>query len=439
MRRIRIATGAAVLGGVVIMGAGVRWYTATRNPDIHIPAVTLPNPNAFDLYLKAGEKLAQNDDVSLAIDSPKNRKRTFTLAEKEALIAQNAEALSLVQEGLKLPYVEPRKLDPNALFPYYAKFRATSRLIRLEGDMLGERGDYPGSMNAYLDGIQYGQQTSRGGALISRLVSIACQAIDRRPVWNAMEKWDAATLKAGAKRMETITSSHVPFSENLTTEKYFGQNAMSVYFNDTDEMAKMLRYLDHANGSDAEDSSQVAITSLERLRVQGMYMIWPKKRVFDTYTSYMDSMIAKAGMPYAQGKTLPVTPKDPINGLLMPVFEQARIKDVESSETQNGLLTLTLAIRAYQAEHNGASPATLAELCPVYLSRIPDDPFALAVSTPFQYHRTEKGYVLYSIGPDGVDNHGEPIEDTTRDKDNINRYVVNENSKGDVLAGINIY
>jgi hypothetical protein len=439
-RHTQFAVRTAALGGLIIIGAGVRWYTATRNPQVHIPAVTLPNPNAYDLYVKAGEKLVRKDDIDRTSSKPNpDGMKPLTLTEREKLIADNAEILSLLRAGLKLPYLEPAQTDPNAPTPHWAKFRASARLLKAAGDVQNERGDTLSAMNTYVDGVAIGQQISRGGPLIARLVAIACQAIDRKPIWSALEKWDAATLKAGAKRMEAVTNSHVPFGETMTAEKYFGQRSMALGFQSDDEMAKTLRSLDSGNddGMDLNDDSDPPISALERLRVQGLYMAWPKQKIYNNYTAYMDAMIAQSALPYAQVKAGPTLPADPINGILLPIFDKARFKNTASSETQNALLTITLALRAYQAEHGGAFPATLAELCPTYLNRLPDDPFALTVGTPFRYYRTAKGYVLYSIGPDGVDNHGEPIIDRTDPKNP--RYFVETDSKGDILAGTNIY
>jgi hypothetical protein len=54
---------------------------------------------------------------------------------------------------------------------------------------------------------------------------------------------------------------------------------------------------------------------------------------------------------------------------------------------------------------NGSLPKILDELKPQFLSTIPKD---LKVAGPLKYHRTENGYVLYSVGQDGVDNGGVP-------------------------------
>ena len=66
------------------------------------------------------------------------------------------------------------------------------------------------------------------------------------------------------------------------------------------------------------------------------------------------------------------------------------------------LLMIDLALRAYQADHRDY-PAKLESLTPQYLTEVPLDPFS---GKSFVYRPSEKDFVLYSVGGDGVDNGG---------------------------------
>ncbi len=70
------------------------------------------------------------------------------------------------------------------------------------------------------------------------------------------------------------------------------------------------------------------------------------------------------------------------------------------------LLICELAVERYRLER-GSEPATLTDLAPDYLPSVPVDPCS---SRPLCYHRTPSGHLLYSVGPDGVDDGGEPME-----------------------------
>ena len=80
----------------------------------------------------------------------------------------------------------------------------------------------------------------------------------------------------------------------------------------------------------------------------------------------------------------------------------------------------------------------MAELTPKYLPAPALDPFSLG--KPLLYRRNGSGYVLYSIGPDGKDDGGRPIDSKTPGSSNPNeRYFIKPESVGDVVAGTNIW
>jgi hypothetical protein len=66
------------------------------------------------------------------------------------------------------------------------------------------------------------------------------------------------------------------------------------------------------------------------------------------------------------------------------------------------LLIVELALRSYRCDH-GSQPEKLTQLVPEYLKRIPADPFT---GNPLVYHPTGTNWVLYSFGPDRVDDGG---------------------------------
>ena len=66
-------------------------------------------------------------------------------------------------------------------------------------------------------------------------------------------------------------------------------------------------------------------------------------------------------------------------------------------------LALTaLAVESFRNETRRL-PEYLEELAPKYFEEVPEDPFT---GSELKYRRTEKGYVVYSVGPDRQDNGG---------------------------------
>jgi len=62
-----------------------------------------------------------------------------------------------------------------------------------------------------------------------------------------------------------------------------------------------------------------------------------------------------------------------------------------------------VAVERYRRAHGGEIPASLASLVPDYLPALPRDPMD---NQPLRFKKLPRGYVVYSIGADGVDNGG---------------------------------
>jgi hypothetical protein len=88
-------------------------------------------------------------------------------------------------------------------------------------------------------------------------------------------------------------------------------------------------------------------------------------------------------------------------GLTAPaVFKLQEAADRYEQGERN--LRVAFALAAYRVDHK-SYPRTLNELAPKYLDMIPDDLFT---GQPLTYHPIENGYLLYSLGPNGMDDDG---------------------------------
>jgi hypothetical protein len=74
----------------------------------------------------------------------------------------------------------------------------------------------------------------------------------------------------------------------------------------------------------------------------------------------------------------------------------------DRTNTNLELIRVAAALAIFRAEH-GMYPAKLNELLPGMLKRLPVDHYD---AKPFVYRRTDDGYLLYSVGDNGVDDLG---------------------------------
>lgn len=89
---------------------------------------------------------------------------------------------------------------------------------------------------------------------------------------------------------------------------------------------------------------------------------------------------------------------------IIPAKLKAQQKDA-AILSKLSLLSVELALRCHQAEH-GKPPAQLKGLTPEFLKDIPLDPFK---GKPLVYRPKGTNWVLYSVGPDRVDDGGVPV------------------------------
>jgi hypothetical protein len=217
----------------------------------------------------------------------------------------------------------------------------------------------------------------------------------------------------------------------LVTEKSSSQAVLHNLFQQPNWRASIKTF---AQSSANTKGAALAWTDQQEAEVQQL----DGRTVLADHAAYLDQLIQAARSPYAERVKDPSPPADIVARLLSPDTSHQRVKFV-NSEAQNKLLIVALALRAYRVEH-GSYPAKLSALIPTYLSSLPGDPFA--ASGPLRYKPSSPGYIMYSVGPDGKDDGGKPILDSSQPAPEIaglsdRRYLVTEDSTGDVVGGVN--
>jgi hypothetical protein len=98
--------------------------------------------------------------------------------------------------------------------------------------------------------------------------------------------------------------------------------------------------------------------------------------------------------------------------LLVPALDKAQ-NAAERVEQAQRNLHVAFALVAYQRDQ-GHYPTKVEDLAPHYLAKVPDDLFS---GKPLIYQAEGKGFLLYSVGPNGVDDGGHGVEDEPRGDD----------------------
>ena len=389
------------------------------------PAVIL-SANAFPMYEAAGKKIVRKDDIAAMSDV--KSKRIFTIAERAKLVAENAAPLAEFRRGFGKAYRSPPIRSASQLLPYYADFRNAARLMRLESDVKLARGDAAGAASSGMDALQFGRQIGSGSPLIGGLVSIACQAIGGRGVWKSADSLNAPQAKAAARRLEKLLSAGTSYAQILEEERFASQAALLEMFRKPEAMMTDWQKDNPKEAAQDGDDAQ-----LSGVAFRFLFFYYGKQNILNHLNATFDRAIAQAKKSYAADHAPLPQPGDPVTAEFLPVIDGPRLRFV-TGDAHNALLLTTLALRAYHQER-GDYPPSLAALVPVYLTRLPDDPFARV--GPLGYIARSDSYQLYSVGPDGSDDRGKPIDNPGKQEKERRRTFAD--SKGDIVAGTNVY
>lgn len=112
-----------------------------------------------------------------------------------------------------------------------------------------------------------------------------------------------------------------------------------------------------------------------------------------------ESLKKVAGIP--EGIDSPSLAAKILVSMAMPRYNP--ITRYYTSLSELNILITAGAMKLYKLK-NDKIPDSLQELIPIYLSKLPEDPFN--DFKPLKYEKRNKGWVVYSFGPDKQDNHG---------------------------------
>jgi len=112
--------------------------------------------------------------------------------------------------------------------------------------------------------------------------------------------------------------------------------------------------------------------------------------------------------PAARGKLL----GDALVSCLIPAMWKIQQSGDRCEQGQRNL-HIAFALAAFRCDHK-TYPNSLSELAPRYLDKVPEDLFS---GKPLLYRGFEKSCLLYSVGPNGVDDDGQSPRDEPRGDD----------------------
>ncbi len=191
------------------------------------PIQPLPNPNAYDDFVKAGAMVSDNYDPG---DENWN---TMKLGELRKFVAKNSAALQAARIGLQEDCAVPLQFSPNwgsQHLPELANFKRLAQAFVADG-LLATMENRPGdAAKSYLDTIRLGQKSARGGVLIDHLVGIAIEAMGTAGLQKLVDQLDAKTCHEAAATLETLDAQEPTWKEVMQQENAWSRRRFTSLF-----------------------------------------------------------------------------------------------------------------------------------------------------------------------------------------------------------------
>jgi len=190
-------------------------------PSARLP---LPNPNGYDDFIKAGGAIVGDVANWPALDHDALRE----------LVATNVEALHLLRLGLTRQCVLPADsamTNVGGMLNDLANLKRLAQLLAAEGRLHELDNDPAGAALIYAEIIHFGNETSRGGFIINRLVGIACEAIGCSPLAKLVPKLRSDEARSVMKELEQVDGARVTWDEVRGNENRFSRNQLGKGFN----------------------------------------------------------------------------------------------------------------------------------------------------------------------------------------------------------------
>ena len=397
-----IAAGCILVPVLLILCVYTTYRLNNRTPSITLPPHPMPVDNARE-YFERAYVLTTSMQHKTPYDMATSVAVSHTVANFKGCATDAEPALKMMRDGFNHPFMNSAvRSASGAYLPQLSHYRELARVNSGAAGYYELSGDPVRAMDMYLDGVQFGLMIPRGGGLIPWLVGIACESIAEARIEDVLVRLSPAELEHVAIRLEALQKLRVPYADILE-EEAAGDIAIDLEFLGKSEKSRFNDAMDLAGGSEEDEKTSLKEKAQHQYAVV-RFMLRDKASMLKDNQAWMHRLVENARQPYTGPVNIPV----PDNLLAESTFgdtETARQK-FASSEAKMDVLRVETALLRYHAAH-GTYPPTLVALNPAYLQEIPLDACG---ARPLHYSVKDggKSFLLYSVGPDLADDHGNP-------------------------------
>lgn len=394
----------SLIAGALLLSAPA--FAQVQAP-LTIPAAEL---SGYDLLLQAGKTILPgpngNPTARQKLTPDENLKR------QRLAVARNAPALTLVRQALQKPIEVPLTTTYQETLPKgWSKVGELADQFFQEADVRLADGDVAGAMNSRLDIIDMGVGYEHGSLMaFSRGADV--EDIGRIGIGRIASRLDATQCRAAIERLKVIDAKRPSYTAMLNKDLMESQNLKA------NNLAEIQKESITTEGEEDTEINQADVDAIAALT--------PEKVKEDAVAAYAP-ILENATLPYQ--KWIMIRPQPSSNPLFKSIADMFVTNEsrfwYEECRTSNMLLSIALELHAQKLEA-GAYPDTFVT---------PPDPFS-PDGKPLVYKKTEEGYLLYSVGPDGKDDNGGEIKTMIEGEEPGNEVAIKRltpESTGDIV------
>jgi len=333
-----------------------------------------------------------------------------------SFLERNAEAYRLLHEAASYPRSRyPMDLSEGhaADTSHLGQARSNARLLGFESLYKSEAGDQEGAVQALIALFAVGRSLADEPVFISMMVRSAVDGIAMGALTEALDRtsFEDGQLKRLSEAVKTSRRSvglaeicAVDLCRSYAGIKKQGSTDIDDWKNGLDETAVFLyselpwlgkTWLVLRNWAGAHLYARLQFLDVARDAME--HAPSPLLEAYELYsTATYDGWIGWDTNFLASSITY---------------FWPSMIQVMQSNEARLSVVHTALAVERFRLSEGGL-PYELLELVPKYLDTVPEDPFT---ELPLAYLQIDKGYRVYSVGMNFVDEHGNGYTSGDRD------------------------
>ena len=370
--------------------------------------------DAWNTYPDLPNDLVDAFDHALAKAWPDNQPQLRKWLTRK----KNRTAISLARKAARMdrcrmPYFgDPDGSIVSVLLPSLSHHRKVAKLVVVDGRRLAAQKDYRGAMENYATAMRMGHHVAQGFTLIEGLVGVAFWSIGDRAVRDMVlrydiPKHDLADIFDDWKRLKPLMPTG---QRGFEGERLFGPGIVDEVISSP---THLIRNLNGWSNYDVFSVPAKPQDGWDRLEARIGRVFLPDRTIKRHMIEYYDAWVETTRVPYydervqnfdEQQQIMRIPRWDVFSRALLPSLSRARVLTAHC-RTDTRATTLALALRLHALRNRGKYPADLADLS---VEIEPDDRIDPFGGGEFGYATASGAWTLHSVGPDGIDDGGNP-------------------------------